>query len=203
MPPKPKYTAEDIINAAYGIARDMGIDAVSAREVAKRLSTSPSPIFTVFTSMEELKAEVWNRAMADLNERVLSAVENEVHAYRAVGKVIIDFAATEPNLFQLLFLRPELEPCGSRKAVPDVRTLGEQSVGMIVREYGLPEEDARMLFNQIWIYCVGICMMIVNRLIRPTKAEIEQMLTCQFAAVMTLIKSGKKDEILKNCREQE
>ena len=46
MPPKPKYTKEEIVAAAYEITREKGIDAVVAREVGRRLNTSSSPIFT-------------------------------------------------------------------------------------------------------------------------------------------------------------
>ena len=56
MPPKPKYTKEEIVNAAFELTREKGIDMVAAREVGKRLNTSPSPIFTVWNGMEELKA---------------------------------------------------------------------------------------------------------------------------------------------------
>ena len=58
MPPKPKYTKEEIIQAAFELTREKGIDAVVAREVGKRLNTSSSPIFTVWSSMEQLKGEV-------------------------------------------------------------------------------------------------------------------------------------------------
>ena len=39
MPPRPKYTREEIIRAAYELTREKGIDAVAAREVGKRLNT--------------------------------------------------------------------------------------------------------------------------------------------------------------------
>ena len=40
MPPKPKYTKEEIIAAAFELVREAGSDALTAREVGKRLSTS-------------------------------------------------------------------------------------------------------------------------------------------------------------------
>ena len=40
MPPKPKCSREDIVNAAYDIMCDNGVDAISAREVGKKLGTS-------------------------------------------------------------------------------------------------------------------------------------------------------------------
>ena len=43
MPPKPKYTKEEIVNAAYELTREKGIDAVVAREVGKRLHLRKTP----------------------------------------------------------------------------------------------------------------------------------------------------------------
>ena len=55
MPPKKKFTREEIIQIAYEMAREKGIDAVVARELGKRMGTSSSPIFTAFKNMEEVQ----------------------------------------------------------------------------------------------------------------------------------------------------
>lgn len=44
MPPKPKFSREDIINAAFDIVQKSGTDAMTAREVGKYLGTSSTPI---------------------------------------------------------------------------------------------------------------------------------------------------------------
>ena len=64
MPLKPKYSREEIIDAAFALAREKDMSAISARAVGKRLNVSSSPIFTVFECMEQLRAEVWKRAVA-------------------------------------------------------------------------------------------------------------------------------------------
>ncbi len=63
---------EKIINAAYEIFRTDGEDALTAREVGKRLGTS-SPIFTIFSDMGELK------------EAALKKAENKFIEYMAVA----------------------------------------------------------------------------------------------------------------------
>ena len=52
MPPKAKYTREEIIDKAFEMTRKNGIDSVVARELGKELGTSSSPIFTAFKNME-------------------------------------------------------------------------------------------------------------------------------------------------------
>ena len=54
MPPKCKFTKEEIIQATLDIVRSEGIDAVTARALGAKLGTSPKPIFTFFDSMDDL-----------------------------------------------------------------------------------------------------------------------------------------------------
>ena len=58
MPPKVKFQKEEIVRAALKVVREQGIDAVTAREVAKELGVSPRPIFTYYDTMEQLRSDV-------------------------------------------------------------------------------------------------------------------------------------------------
>ena len=68
MPPKAKYTREEIVKTAYQMTRENGIESVMARELGKRLGTSSSPIFTAFKNMGELQEEVRGLAMKNFEE---------------------------------------------------------------------------------------------------------------------------------------
>ena len=54
MAPKNKFTKEEIVGAAKELVREKGLSALTARELAKRLGSSPRPIFTAFRSMKEV-----------------------------------------------------------------------------------------------------------------------------------------------------
>ena len=54
MPPKPKFTKEEIVAAALELVSEKGIEALTARELGVRLGSSARPIFTAFNSMEEV-----------------------------------------------------------------------------------------------------------------------------------------------------
>ena len=58
MPPKAKFTKNEIVEAAMQIVREQGLEAVTSRELGKRLGSSACPIFTVFSNMEEVKSEI-------------------------------------------------------------------------------------------------------------------------------------------------
>ena len=49
MPPKPKYTRDEVIQAAFELTEAKGILNVTARDVGRRLGTTPTPIFTYFS----------------------------------------------------------------------------------------------------------------------------------------------------------
>lgn len=92
-----------LIDAAFQMARENGIESVVARELGKRLGTSSSPIFTAFKNMEELHKEVRNMAMKEFESYVRDAV-NYTPAFKHVGERIIQFAAAEPKLFGQIWL---------------------------------------------------------------------------------------------------
>ena len=56
MPPAARITKEMILNTVLDITREAGFEAVNARSIAGRLQCSTRPIFTCYSSMEELKA---------------------------------------------------------------------------------------------------------------------------------------------------
>ena len=53
MPPKPKFTKEEIVQTALEIVSQKGVRALTANELGAALGTSARPIFTVFDSMKE------------------------------------------------------------------------------------------------------------------------------------------------------
>ena len=68
MPPKPKFTREQIVEAALKIAADKGLKALTSRELGAALGSSARPIFTVFKNMEEVYVEVRKAALASFDD---------------------------------------------------------------------------------------------------------------------------------------
>lgn len=57
MPPKPKFTREEITAAALRVVSRNGITALTAQALGQELGSSSRPIFTVFQNMEEVRQE--------------------------------------------------------------------------------------------------------------------------------------------------
>mgnify|MGYP003451562367 CR=1 FL=1 len=190
MPPKAKYTREEIIQKAFEMAREKGIDSVVARELGKELGTSSSPIFTAFKNMEELHQEVRKVALKEFESYVSDAL-NYTPAFKYVGLKMIEFAMKEPKLFQLVYMR---EHDGSQTYAMLIDELGETvnvCIQIMQRDYDLTKEEAELLFRQVWLHTFGICVLVAGKICRITPEEISEMLSAEFKGTLMLIKSGK------------
>lgn len=161
MPPKPKYTKEEIVNAAYELTREKGIDAVVAREVGKRLNTSASPIFTVWNSMEELKEEVWKLAKQKYQE-YMEGIFDYAPSFKEFGMRWVGFAAEEPNLYRLLFLSRRETHNPYVRFKKDFAGMITPLVEEIMNSFGLSKEDAEDLLNQMIIFANGIAAFAIT-----------------------------------------
>lgn len=76
MPPKREITRENVLQAALGIVREEGIEAVTARSVALRMRCSTQPIYSLFENMEELVSAAYDRAL-DLALSIIRGYQDE------------------------------------------------------------------------------------------------------------------------------
>lgn len=187
MPPKPKVIREDIVTAAYELARKKGMEAVSAREVGRRLGTSSSPVFTVYGSMEELKEEVRALAMSKYTQYIVAATDLKPSLER-LCTVMVRFAREEPELFKLLFSQGRGEPAGVEDVISEMGSPLLSYVDMIGKEQELSYEEAFTMLRHLWIYCYGISSLCAGGVCSFSDAEISRMISQEIKAMLILIK---------------
>ena len=161
MPPKPKYTKEEIIAAAYELTREKGIDAVVAREVGKRLNTSSSPIFTIWSSMDELREEV-RKLAKDKYRQYMDDIFDYSPSFKEFGMRCVSFAAEEPNLFRLLFLSRREEHGPYVRFKQEFEVIFIPLVEEIVNQFEISKADAEELLGQMIIFANGISAYVIN-----------------------------------------
>ena len=161
MPPKPKYTKEEIVNAAFDLTREKGIDAVVAREVGKRLNTSSSPIFTIWSSMEELKEDVRRLAIQKYRE-YMADIFDYFPSFKEFGMRCVGFAAEEPNLFRLLFLTKREEHSPYARFKQEFESIFIPLVEEIMSQFGLSKSDAEDLLSQMILFANGIAAYVLT-----------------------------------------
>ena len=144
MPPKPKYTKEEVIQVALDMVREQGIASLTARDLGARLGTSARPIFTAFENMEEVKTEVI-KAASDYFREYSKNFKQYSPAFKQMGMLIVSFATKEPKLFELLFMEKETS------ANATLEVIGKECIDVIVAENKISEKQAKALFDQMWI----------------------------------------------------
>lgn len=191
MPPKAKFTREEIIAAALKLTRESGIEAVTARELGKKLDSSARPIFTVFRNMEEVTAEVIKAAKELYKEYICEGLQ-QTPAFKGVGMYYIKFALQEEKLFQLLFMREQEEVKDLEEVLAAIDENYEVILKSVMDLYGLDQGDALKLYQNIWIYTHGIAALCATKVCRFTEEEISEMLTEVFVGLLKKIKGEKK-----------
>lgn len=172
MPPKVKFTKEEIVNAALNITRRRGAQAVTTRDIAAELGVSTRPIFTYFKSMDEVREEVRLAAQAVYERYAADGLRTRVPFF-GVGMQHIRFAREEPELYRLLFLRSD-ERGGALAAM---RRLQEQVLPSIERIYRMDAATAEHYFRDMWLVGHSLSTLIVTGECPYDDAQIAQILT--------------------------
>ena len=190
MPPKAKYTKEQITKAALGIVSEKGVEALTAKELGAALGTSTSPIFTVFNSMQEVQDAVMLAAM----ERFEGYAHKAAHikpVFKQVGMQMILFAKEEPKLYQLIFMSSISEAQTFDDIYAHLGSVADECLDVLQKDYDLSKDNAKTLFEHVWIHTFGIGALCATGMCDFSHEQIAEMLTQDFTAIMMFMKSGK------------
>ena len=192
MPPKPKFTKEDVVTAALGIARERGIEAVSAREVGARLGCSTRPVFTYFSGMDELQSAVRDSAF-EIFLWYLKVADGYSPAFKMRGMQMIKFAQDEPKLFQLLFMTRNKEADFAEYIKTCI--VGFEADEKTIQDiYRIDSSAVETIFNQLWVYTYGICVLCASGACSFTQQETASLLGKAFLGMLMLVKSEYSDK---------
>ena len=193
MPPKAKFTKEQITKAALGVVSEKGVQALTAKELGAALGTSTTPIFTVFNSMQEVQDAVMLAAMERFEEYAHKAAHLGP-VFKQVGMQMILFAKEEPKLYQLIFMSSISEAQTFDDIYAHLGSLADECLNVLQKDYDLSKADAKTLFEHVWIHTFGIGALCATGMCDFSHEQIAQMLTQDFTAMMMLMKSGKSNQ---------
>lgn len=173
MPPKVKISKEAILHAAMDYIRKNGETALNARALAQFIGCSTQPIFSNYSSMEELRQE----AIQSANHLYQQYLEEEMTSsryptYKASGMAYIRFAKEEKELFKLLFMRDRSDEQIDRswKGAEDIIALSAKTTGLSM-------EKAKLFHMEMWIYVHGIATMLATGYLPLEWEDISNMIT--------------------------
>lgn len=159
MPPKVKFYKEEIVAAALRIVERRGIEAVTAREVARELGVSTRPIFTYYDTMSQLRGDVYELAKRCYREYVMHGLAGPT-PFLGVGQQYVRFAKEHRHLYRLLFLtRPDGVDGTAMEVLRYSQDLVRES---LMRIYHMSEREADNYFRDLWLVAFSFATMVVT-----------------------------------------
>ena len=173
MPPKFKFTREQIVAAALEVTRKNGITGLTARGLAAELGSSAKPIFGLFQNMEEVQREVVSAANTLYQSYIKKGMaDNKFPPYKASGIAYIQFAKEEKELFKLLFMRDRTD-----EKIEENREEIRAILDLIMKNLGIDENEAYFFHLELWLYVHGIATMIATNYLEWDIEFIDKALT--------------------------
>ena len=160
MAPKVKITNEMIINAAMEFVEQNGYDALTVRSIAASLSCSTQPIYSCFSNMDVLKAEVC-RLSAEKCFEILFKDVNADDFLCSFFKSFLEMAVGKPSFFRSVFVMPYsgnvdlFEQVKLRFPIDDI--FGAQG-----KMYDLKEKDIRQIFDRAYCFALGYAVILTG-----------------------------------------
>ncbi|MDE6274293.1 MAG: WHG domain-containing protein [Clostridiales bacterium] len=190
MPPKAKFTREEVIVAALDVVREKGESALTARELGACLKSSARPVFTLFSGMDEVLREVVRAARDLYNNGYIAEGLKETPAFKGVGRAYLRFAVEEPQLFRLLFMQKH--DASIHSILPILDENYADILASITNAYNVSGEQADRIYRHLWVYTHGIATLVVPGACAFTEEETNGMLTEIFIALLARTKSEGK-----------
>jgi AcrR family transcriptional regulator len=178
MPPKPKTDIERqqlrtlIIDAARELFVTKGVEAVTMREIAKRIGYSATSIYLHFADKEAVLKAICDTDFLALatSQKSIMQIADPVERMYALGRGYAAFALTHPNHYHLMFMTAHAPMC------PDDSSLHQHSaeqdayyqlklVVEAVHASGCfrPElKDVDLIAQTIWAGMHGVCSLQIT-----------------------------------------
>ena len=174
MPAKAKVTKEMIVDAAFAIAREAGVENINARTVSERLHCSTQPVMYHFATIEELKRTVYAKADLYHSEYLMNMKKPPKGAALGIGMNYIRFAIEEPHLFRFLFQsdyfngKTLLELIDADELLPVLSAM-QNNLNMNI-------EQTKKVFLTIFLFAHGYASIIANNAVRYDEDIINSQL---------------------------
>lgn len=189
MPPRFKFTKNEITDAALNVIRKEGLSGLTARALAAELGCSVKPIFGLFKNMEEVQQEVIKTADALYQDYLKEDMEKGKYPpYKASGMAYIRFAKEEKELFKLLFMRDR-----------SVEKIEENTGGirpllqLIQKDTGMDEQEAQTFHIEMWIFVHGMATMIATNYLDLDEAYISKVMTDAYKGIKSRFEKDAVD----------
>ncbi|WP_028560189.1 TetR/AcrR family transcriptional regulator [Paenibacillus pinihumi] len=185
MAPKPKFTKQQIIDAAFDIAVETGIGSITIRKVAERLGSSIAPIYVNFNEVEELISEVIRR-IADLSREMLDQQQSG-EPFRDIGLASLRFARAYSTIFKEMLLG------GNQYMESYNQEMGSMLITQMREDQalaGFSDDELGQILLKMRIFQTGLSVMLSSDLLPPSIQE-EQAIALLDSVAEDVIRSAR------------
>ncbi|MBR6329521.1 MAG: TetR/AcrR family transcriptional regulator [Lachnospiraceae bacterium] len=174
MARKQSITKEVIQEAALSLARQEGLEAVTARRVAAQANCSTQPIFRAYENMADLQDDVIRLAGEFFADYYEKAPKDSAIPFVDLGITYIRFATEHENLFRILFVSHYKKHASTYEFING----GEKMYVLkeLKKVEGVPAQKAGMIFSSIWTFVNGMACMSLNGDLDMDETEIREEL---------------------------
>jgi AcrR family transcriptional regulator len=186
-----------LVDAGLELARSGGPDAVVLREVTRKVGVVPNTAYRHFADREALLAAVRDRAVKELAGRMaagMSRVRAGPHTptgarlrFQAVGEAYLEFARTEPGLFETAFAARD-HPAGEASDEPTPLNHLQAALDNLVRAGLLAPDRRPNIEYPIWASVHGLAVLLrgpLQSLPAREKARLEAQMLAFISAAVT------------------
>ncbi len=152
--PKQRITKDMVVEAAFKIARQNGMEKVLVKSIADELGCSVQPVYSYCKNMDGLREEVGNKARGFIKEYIVSHIDRS-DLFRSTGRAYIQLAKEEPHVLKI-FIFQERRNISSLKDVYEVET-SPQIARAVANDLNISVEMAGQLHMNMLIYTIGLC----------------------------------------------
>lgn len=175
MARKKEIFKQQILEVAYKMAIENGVDSLTARKVAEAADCSTQPIYLEFKNMNDLRHQV----LEMIQEKLKSSVFEESF----VGDPLIDlelsyiyFAAKHPQLFRAMYVEGKF---GSANISEFSMEIGLRKLEESYPGNDFSEDKKRNIVTGSWIIATGIGALVATGMIEINQDQMVEILSAQ------------------------
>jgi AcrR family transcriptional regulator len=162
MGPRNKFSKEQIIDAAFEIAKEEGIDNITMRKIADRMGGSVAPIYVNFKNNDELNAALIDRIIGISNQLLIK--ESTGNPFYDMGRASLRFALEYSQLFRDLVLNNNSYMQGYDEKMMPVLIKKMQTDPQM---QGFSVDELKTILLKMRIFQLGLSVMAANGLLPP------------------------------------
>jgi len=140
-----------ILDAALELVEEVGIDRLSMRSIAVRVTLSPMALYRHFGSREELLDALVGRVLSGVAVGDPSSEWSE--QLRALGRSLLSVAVAHPASFNLVLTRPYRAP-------EAIRVM--QATERLLQQAGVPADDRPRMERFVSTALIGFAAAVAN-----------------------------------------